>query len=535
MYRLFKLIKKNFKLLLRTKSSLLLIVLSPLLLVVLGGVAFNNAALHEVRLSLYDEGSGLGRDFLGSYLVQETQTLSECQDAVRFNEAVLCLALANGTRPSVDIFVDQSQYNLAYMVLKDLSEKLDSKKYALSTDFAATLFRTLNHTRHEIESDREIVTRLTKSHTEKKQHLEALTSGLENTSVETPEISSEQVSDIREQVDAYKTQSTFLLHKVKNELRDTNTTGNATAHLDSAIDLVEDLSFEGHIQQIEQDLEQIRGAFESIQDTVSAANTEVTEALAQARELHTVLEKDLSWLMDLQESFDRITDTSLSFDAQTVAQPIETSVTPLATNMTHFNYLFSGILVLFIMFVGILLASTLVIMEKTSKAFIRNVLTPTKNSVFILAGFLTTLLLLSFQILLLLGVLAIFMPFGLMFYGQLFGVLLLIATVFILAGMAIGYLFKTHESAILASIGLCAILLLFSGMLLPLESMPFASLAEYNPFVLGEGLVKLLFLYHEPHFLSESVIFLGGYAVILLGAIVLFHHRIHLNLRRKSR
>ncbi|MFO7711098.1 MAG: ABC transporter permease [Candidatus Woesearchaeota archaeon] len=527
MYRLIRLIKKNFKLLLRTKSSLVLIICSPLLLVLLGGIAFNNASLHEVHISVF--GDVLGN--LDPYVVHESSSLSECQDTVKYQDAVLCLAFQNDS--AIDIYVDQSQYNLAYMVLKDISKSIDMERSSLSSDLAQALFDQINSTRSEIQQDQELVTRLTKSHKEKEDNLDSLTSGLKTTSPTIPNATyNSLILDLETQVKDFKTQVTYHLHKARNEIEGINGSANATSQLNDAIDLVDQLSVSGNIRQLENALSDIQDSLETLSSQIESSNEEIAEALESSASLQESLDEDLKILLDLQESFDRIADQKTDFTADDVADPIKTTISPVSTHKTHFNYLFSGILVLFIMFVGVLLAATLVIMEKTSKAFIRNVLTPTRNSVFILAGFLTTLLLLTFQIILLLAVSAFFIPVGLAI--QLFAILLLISTVFILIGMALGYMFKSHESAILASIGLCALFLIFSGMLIPLESMPslVSSLAQYNPFVLGESMVKMILLY-QPHFLTDSVILLASYSVLLFLALIAFHHKIRFNLGKK--
>ena len=67
--------------------------------------------------------------------------------------------------------------------------------------------------------------------------------------------------------------------------------------------------------------------------------------------------------------------------------------------------------------------------------------------------------------------------------------------------MLIGYLFTSEETATLASISVGSIFLFLSSMIIPLESMPsyVMSVAKYNPFVLGENILR------------ESIIFKAGF------------------------
>ena len=92
----------------------------------------------------------------------------------------------------------------------------------------------------------------------------------------------------------------------------------------------------------------------------------------------------------------------------------------------------------------------------------------------------------------------------------------LLSTLFIFLGMLIGYLFKTEETVVLATFSLGSLFLFFSGTILPLETLPdsIRGIADFNPFVLGEGILKKIMLFNFG--LSE----LGGSFYILLGYIL---------------
>ena len=56
MNKLFTLIKKNFKLLIRSKSSALVILVGPLLIMMLTGLAFNNTNIYNINIGIFSEG-----------------------------------------------------------------------------------------------------------------------------------------------------------------------------------------------------------------------------------------------------------------------------------------------------------------------------------------------------------------------------------------------------------------------------------------------------------------------------------------------
>ena len=55
MKKLFTLIKKNFKLLLRSKSSALIILIGPLLIMLLTGLAFNNTNVYSINIGIFSK------------------------------------------------------------------------------------------------------------------------------------------------------------------------------------------------------------------------------------------------------------------------------------------------------------------------------------------------------------------------------------------------------------------------------------------------------------------------------------------------
>jgi ABC-type polysaccharide/polyol phosphate export permease len=183
-----------------------------------------------------------------------------------------------------------------------------------------------------------------------------------------------------------------------------------------------------------------------------------------------------------------------------------------------------SLIVLIIMFVSILLSSTLVLMEKNTLAFFRNFVTPTNSTTFVLGTYLTALIMIFIQTIII----------GFIYYGLFLNefseslliaslVIIIIISLFTLVGMLIGYLFNSEETATIASICTGSLFLFLSDVLLPLESMPetVRHLVEYNPFLLASETLKKILLFNEP--ISTVIVDLGyliGYSVILIIVII---------------
>ena len=101
-------------------------------------------------------------------------------------------------------------------------------------------------------------------------------------------------------------------------------------------------------------------------------------------------------------------------------------------------------------------------------------------------------------------------------------VLLLVATVFILIGMFLGFIFNSEETANLGAISIGSILLFFSNAILPIETLPVGirDIAKFSPFVLSVSVLKRIMLFGSNFTSSFSSISIEIY--MLLCFIVIF-------------
>ena len=83
--------------------------------------------------------------------------------------------------------------------------------------------------------------------------------------------------------------------------------------------------------------------------------------------------------------------------------------------------------------------------------------------------------------------------------------------------------FKSEETAMLTTVCVASLFLFFSSTILPLEALPtyLKQIADYNPFVVSESLLKKIMLFKAtlPE-VSYLFIVLIGYTIIL--AIITF-------------
>jgi len=88
-------------------------------------------------------------------------------------------------------------------------------------------------------------------------------------------------------------------------------------------------------------------------------------------------------------------------------------------------------------------------------------------------------------------------------YGAIGGILLsiypmlLMASIFVFIGIAIGYIFNSYETSMLAALFVISASMVLSNTILPLESIPGAlkGFLSTNPFILGESAFRGLMLF----------------------------------------
>jgi ABC-type multidrug transport system permease subunit len=90
--------------------------------------------------------------------------------------------------------------------------------------------------------------------------------------------------------------------------------------------------------------------------------------------------------------------------ARSITNPINTRTESVASTSNRLTYSFSYLLTLAILFIGLMLSSTLVYMEKDSKSFFRNFTTPTTQRYFAFINYLTALIIIIIQTLLILAI-----------------------------------------------------------------------------------------------------------------------------------
>ncbi|MEK6940365.1 MAG: ABC transporter permease [Nanoarchaeota archaeon] len=489
-------IKKDFKVLLRSRTSALIVFFGPLLIILLVGLAFNSSNLYNLKVASYSASySDLTNSVLDGlrnelYTIVKMDSVEECQQRVRFNEFQICTAfppdLNVGSADNTVIFyVDESRLNLAHLISSSINNIINKKKNELSIDLTKDLLSVLSDAKALIEANIKRIDSLIDSQKSSLIQVDKTVSEFSGLDLEynSTLLNISVLEDVIRKKEAKQNESFTGVYDALDDVKlEIEILGNKLTNAD----LVREISVE--------ELKAVR------------------EKLVNAESELLKLETELGMLSN------KIGNIKIT-DAGVIVNPINTNIEKLSGSDTHLSFLFPTLLVMVIMFISILLSSTVVMKEKLSPAYFRNFIDPTGELLYMIGTFLTNILLVFFQLFIILIASIFFLKSQFMLLIlPLFIMLVLISMVFILIGMLIGYMFKSEETSTLGSIAVASILLLFSNTILPLESIPgiLRSIFQYNPFIISEGIIKKIVLFNEPlSTLLTGVLTLAAFVVVL--------------------
>ena len=457
MIKIFEIVKKNFLLLVRSKTSALIVLFGPLILMLLIGFAFNTSSLYDIKVGTYSSGySELSNSVVDKlkddkFIVLKMESEESCIDKIRSGDIHVCTIFpANLNVKSSDkitFYVDKSRLNFVYIILDRISSQIATKSTELSTALTNRLLSSINNANEKLDTSKKISGDL------------------------------ESVKGDLGKIDATYTVANF------SDLR-------AEAKRVANISSTSDTKILSLIKDAETNYNGISSKLDTISTSVKTVTTTLGGNINTAKELET----------SIKTVKDDINSIEIK-DVSRIVSPISTEIKPISAESTNLSYTFPTLVLLVILFAGLFLGSTSVMEEKTSKAYFRNFITPTKDILFVISQYLSNVMIILLQLLIIFAVMLLITKASLSatLLLNVFIILFLTGSVFILLGMVIGYLFKSSETANLGAISLGALSLFFSNTILPIETLPgtLREIVQFNPFILGETSLKKIILFNE--------------------------------------
>lgn len=478
---------KNYKLLLRSKSSIMVFFFGPLLIMFLIGVGFNTSNLVGLNLATYSESYSTLSDSLinnlsdGQFTIIKMDGKQQCIDAVKFDNYQACLIfpkdmVMDNVGEVIEIYVDNSRINLANLITEKLASKVSLKADQLSEGVVSQLLGTLVFIDEETETGKDNINNLHKSNQENRQKLGALTSEFKTIDL------------------SYSSfDSTDPLNKLETLRDEWNLTTSDVSSLKNSI-------------------QTLGSRYRSVTSLIDDVETKINTMESESKNIETNIANDKKNLDVIVGNFNNIQDsidTIKITNPDTIVRPIKTTIKPLSLKRTYLYYSMPLLLVLLVMFVCIFMSAITVVRERKASAYFRNFITPTFDGIFILGQFLSLISIIVVQLIIILSFAAAFLH-GLnnLVYLYIGLILVLLASLFIYIGIGLGHLLNSSESVTLGAVSVSAIFLIFSNAILPSEALTglLRKIVFYNPLMIGENILKRLILFDSSLFMVKKLL-----------------------------
>ena len=548
------LVKKNIKLLVRAKSSALIVIFGPLLIIFLAGLAFDNTNLYAVKVGTFSEHyNDLSNSFIDKLSEKQIKVIrypdsAACNKGIEIGEVNTCLVFApdfelakNGSN-AVTFYVDYSKINLVWTILNIMTESISERSMELSRNLTTILVNALETSTLDIISKKPALVQLTTANDESGRRITDVSVRLEEVALDFDpgEFGASDLAGAKKKVEHWVENSLDIgkqsLSKAQNYI---DAVGNVVpmsslsdgakenliasleqrvsdiAELSDRLDTTESL-IDQESKEFDQMIDSLIGKITQTKTNLDQAANERDSSLDELATVRELLDASLKNLLNVQRTFNNIEKMVNAIevrDPSAVVQPIITNIKPITAEKTYLNYVTPILIALIILFTALLLAPTLILLEKNSTAYFRNYMMPVKDNVFIIATFLSSFLILMVQVLIILAIAAIIFSSQVLsgIFGTLF-ILILLGASFTFMGMIIGYLFNSEETAMIAGISLGSAMLFLSDIIIPIESMPpfIYNFVQYSPLVLGGNLLRGTMLY------NVSFVDVGGKMLLLV-------------------
>lgn len=522
---------KNLKLLFRNKASAIVILFAPLLIVLIIGISFvDTQEGFTIGVHKFDDSDFTNR-FVESIEknnnVIHYSTRESCMDAIKQGVALACVSfpedfrLSDDDKSEITFIVDESRLNLVYRLIADLTTNVGGEQAEISQEITTNLIAIIDSGADSLEEIISSIEEIKKKLDESTSDASSIKSsvGTIDTSYTGPSISNmgslatslrSGFSSMRSRALDVVSSGEDLIAEVDNESKtqsfeqDLIDLKNNLENNDESLDNFDELV--SKVNSVSSSFDSLKSKLESVEASKKIISTKIDSLSSNIGSIKEDINSVSSQINIVLSSFNE-----LEFrNPESIARPVTTNIETITSEYNNLVYSFPYLLMLVIMFVGIMLSSTLVFMEKDSKAFFRNFTTPTKDIFFMSMTYFTALIVIAIQILILL--LGAYFILDIPLLNNLYvtlTILFLSTTLFIFLGMLIGNMFKTSESITMANIAVGSIFLFLSNIILPLETLSqfIQEISKYNPYVITSETLRSTILFEQSFLALQTDLF----------------------------
>jgi len=517
--KLFAILNRNFLIFLHSKLSSLIIILGPIFLILIVGAGLSNSGIKDLNANIYVSEKTVFTDaFINnlharSFITSESYSLEDCINSVKIYDKNLCIELRksnveipknfylssqeiedSGIGYSVYIYTDFSKQRIVWGIINKVQQSVNDFSNKIRAGGSSILNKKLDGYNNEISLRRKEL----------------------STAISLIDEINSKVYIIQSELSGYDSSISDL----GNNLDSLEKIIKSNSTLDKPMILaLSNLKNSFFLLKNNQDLSGVSSNIAFFEKNCNLLKNELT-----------LVDRELSNLQsDMKDT------GGLSLDS--VINPIPLTYESISGDISHnlqsfdfFDYLFPTFLSFFIVFVSIIFTTNFIIKERISKSYIRNVLSNTGGFSFLLGNFLTIFLVVMFQSMVIVVLASFFINLSLI--SNLIQILIIVAissSLFIVFGLVLGYFFNSQETAIIASICLSLLLIMFSPLITPLEMFPsfLKTLLQYTPLILTEDLLKRLLIFDISIFMNKKMLFVLFFYFLVSFIIAMIFCRIN--------
>ncbi|MBS3149719.1 ABC transporter permease [Candidatus Woesearchaeota archaeon] len=550
MFEIFTIIKKDFLRIIRSKGSSLIIIFGPLIIMLLGGLAFTSSGLYGINVGLYEGEESTLNDVIEAKVIEKKfdftleNSLENCKSNVKNGITNICVEIVKREGApelleqkfgnKVIFYLDYSNVRLVWAITGIIRSVVTEESNRISRGIINKGVKNADVYVNYLEQNKEKLSNIKRQEEDLKSKITTTISSIEQIETDINKIVNSDLANINNEIT-----------NVKENLDSFNT---------SARQVITSLkAMGGGPQQQAIILEQhFNNFYSSSTNSLTLSQNEISnvQILLNSKDAGlATIKNDLNFVLGLINSnivnIDQIqsvlddADKNLqdfrNFNPDILLQPIPVEYKPvsedvgeagsISSSVTYLDYLLPSLLILVIMFVGVLLSSTLIVKEKNLPVYFRNLISPTNDVTFAVSIFISSLLLVLFQTSILLLIASLVFKISIIErFFEIIVLLTLISSIFVLFGMLIGYIFKSEETSTIAGVSMIILFLLFSSVILPIETLPvfIGKVTQFSPFVVSELALRKIMIFNsvfgELLLLFISIIIL--FSLVIAGQVI---------------
>lgn len=560
MKKIAKGILKNIMILARSKGSALIVLLAPLIIVFIIGFGFMDAQDTTLNIGVHErQESDLTKRYIDSFDTPEYNIIMyddefSCENSILDGLTVMCAVfsedfeLRDDAKNEIIFYVDESRMNLIDSLISSFTTTMSGETSEISEELASKLISIVDIADEEARESLALIIKNRADISSAKSEVGEAGASLGGLDTGSESVSLSRIENLVEDAE-----EDFL--ELRKKALDLVSEANK-ANLSEEEDLkkaISDLNKTVRESTGIKNFDDLSRAVRSVASSVSKMSDKLDEFDSARSDVISNINELSSKVDSLEESTDklknkqeRIISEIESFDlrsARRITSPINTHVRSVATADNRLSYSFSYLLSLAILFVGLMLSSTLFYMEKDSRSFFRNFTTPTPQRFFALSNYLTSMIVILIQTILIITIAYFTLEVPILNNLLITSAFLILGiTLFVLMGLLIGLMANTSEAVTMSNIIIGSVFLFVSNLILPLETLsPLVSkIASFNPYVIiSEGIRKSMLFDLTFAQIRNDLILLSVYILLLVGLMVLvnklgFKHFLAMRRHRKN-